>query len=159
MRKTVEELVPLLQGSVYRAAFAVCRDRQEAENITQETFLAYIQKPREFESLDHLRAWMLRVAINKGKDFCRAFWRRKWVNLDAAAAAIPFEAPQDGEVFKAVMGLPARQRAVIYLFYYEDRPIREIASILGAREGTVKSLLHRARQQLKITLQEGWNDE
>ena len=159
MRREMEELVPRLQASLYRAAFAVCRDRQEAENITQETFLAYFRTGMEFESDEHIRAWMLRVAINKAKDYCRSFWRRNRVDLDELALGIPFETPEDSEVFKAVMGLPLRQRTVIYLFYYENRPIREIASLLRAREGTVKSLLHRGRMNLKTTLQEGWSHD
>lgn len=81
------------------------------------------------------------------------------MDIDSVAAALPFETPQDGEVFRAVMRLPEKQRVAIYLFYYEDRSIREIAQILRARENTVKSHLRRGRLNLKIALQEDWNDD
>ncbi|MBQ9264511.1 MAG: sigma-70 family RNA polymerase sigma factor [Clostridia bacterium] len=159
MRQNLDELIPRTQGSLYRAAFSVCRDRQEAENIVQETYLTYYRRHQEFDSENHLHAWLLRVAINRAKDACRSFWRRNRVDIDSVAAQLPFETPQDGEVFKAVMRLPEKQRVTIYLFYYEDRPIRDIARILRTRENTVKSHLRRGRMALKNILQEGWSDD
>ena len=57
------------------------------------------------------------------------------------------------------MELPDRYRTVIHLYYYEDLSVKEIADILGKREGTVKSLLSRGRDLLKKTLTEEWNDD
>ncbi|MBR1584066.1 MAG: sigma-70 family RNA polymerase sigma factor [Clostridia bacterium] len=159
MKQTLDELVPAVQASLYRAAFSICRNRQDAENVVQDTFLIYDRSAKQFDSPAHIHAWLLRVAVNRAKDVCRSFWRRNRVSLDETIAQIPFETPQDSDVFQAVMRLPENQRIVIYLFYYEDRPIHEIARILRTRENTVKSRLHRARLNLKKLLQEGWNDD
>jgi RNA polymerase sigma-70 factor (ECF subfamily) len=137
MRRNLEELVPKLQAGLFRAAFAVCRDRQEAENITQETFLAYFRTDMEFESDEHIRAWLLRVAINKAKDDCRSFWRRNRVDLDQLALGIPFENPRRQRGLQSGDGAAPAAAHVIYLFYYERRPIREIAS-LAARPGKAR---------------------
>jgi len=72
---------------------------------------------------------------------------------------VTFEAPEDSELFSAVMKLDEKYRAVIHLYYYEDYQIKEIAEILGSSESAVKSRLSRARKLLKIMLSEDWNDE
>ena len=74
-------------------------------------------------------------------------------------AELPFEEPEDGELFEAVMRLPDRYRVAIHLFYYEEYSIREIAELLQCREGTVKSQLSRGRQLLKNMLEEAWDDD
>lgn len=159
MREPTETLVPRMQNRLYRAAFSVCRDRQEAENITQDVFLLYHHSAKEFESRDHLDAWLLRAAINRAKDVCRSFWRRNRQSLEEIADPIPFETREDRGVFLAVMGLKEKQRIPIYLFYYEDRSIQDIARVLRLPENTVKSRLRRGRMELKTILQEDWRDD
>jgi len=160
MREPVETLIPLTRASLYRAALAICRDRQEAENVVQETYWAYCRSSRQFNSLEHIHAWLLRVAINRAKDYCRSAWRKHHASLDELTKTIPFEEQADQGVFQAVLRLPTAQRAVIYLYYYEDRSVQEVARILRMRENTVKSHLRRGRQALKNSLQEEWeNDE
>lgn len=145
--------------AVFRAAFSACRNRADAEDVMQETFLAYCRESRDFASREHLRAWLLRVAINKGKNLTLSFWRRHRVSLEAVENTLVFDAPEDRELFEAVWALPDAYRIVVHLFYEEGYSVREIASLLRLRESTVKSRLHRAREKLKSTL-EGWdNDE
>ena len=67
MRLELEQAVELYELSVFRAAFYTCRDREEAEDVCQETFLAYFRNHDEFASREHVRAWLLRTAINKAK--------------------------------------------------------------------------------------------
>ena len=152
MRLDLEELVGKYQGSVYRAAFSICGNAQDAEDATQETFLAYYRSDRQFDSEAHLRAWLLRVAINKGKNLRRSFWRRNRQSLEEVADRLAFEAPEDSELFLAVMALPEKYRAVLHLFYYEEYRIKEIAEIVGASEDAVKVRLYRGRAALKKTL-------
>ena len=159
MREPIDFLVPRMQARLFHAALSVCRDRQEAENIVQDVFQIYFDSAKEFESQAHLEAWLLRCAVNRAKDARRAFRRRSRIGIDCEASQIPFEMPQDRSVFEAVMQLKENQRIVIYLHYYEDKPVREIARILGSRENTVKSHLRRAKMALKTLLQEEWNDD
>ena len=114
---------------------------------------------KEFADEDHLRAWLLRVAINRARDQKRSFWEKHRVSWEDYMETLVFEAPEDKSLFEAVMSLPAKYRTVIHLFYYEDYSVARIAEILHMREGTVKSQLNRGRQLLKTKLMEAWNDD
>lgn len=152
MRLELDELARRYQDSVYHAAFSVCRNQQDAEDAMQDTFLAYYRTSRDFDSEEHIRAWLLRTAINKGHDLTRSFWRRNRQSLEEYADTLVFEEETDGDLFRAVMALPEKYRVVIHLFYYEDYSAKEIAGILRVSEGAVKVRLHRGRSMLKETL-------
>jgi RNA polymerase sigma factor (sigma-70 family) len=160
MRLPLEKAVEKYEQNVFRAAYAVCSSRQDAEDVCQETFLAYYRSRKSFDSEEHLKAWLLRTAVNKAKNVCRAFWRRNRESLeDAYGWELRTAPPEERTLLEEVMKLPDRCRAVMHLFYYEDYSVREIAECLKCSEGTVKSQLHRGRTLLKGSLQEGWNDE
>jgi RNA polymerase sigma-70 factor (ECF subfamily) len=145
--------------SVFRAAYYICKNRQDAEDVCQDTFLAYFDTDRDFESPEHIRAWLLRTAINKAKNVCRAFWRRNRESLDDHAELTAGEDPEGSGLLDAVLRLPVRCRTVMHLFYYEDYSVKETAELLGISENTVKSQLNRGRRLLKEMLREGWNDD
>ena len=159
MRRPVAHLAERLGDSLYRAAFAVCRNPQDAEDVVQETFLAYFRSDKEFESDEHIRAWLIRVAVNKAKNATVCFWRRNRRSLEDYMESLTFEDAGDRDLMDAVLRLPERYRIVLHLFYYEDYSIREIAELLNLGEGAVKSRLSRGRQQLRMTLTEEWDDE
>ena len=159
MRQSLEELIELHQKSLYAAAFSVCRNRADADVVVQDTLVHYYTHHREFESEDHLKAWLLRVAINRARDLSASFWRKHTVAWEEYMNDLAFEDPQDSRLFEAVMRLPAKYRAVLHLFYYEGYAVAEIAHILHRPAGTVKSQLNRGRALLKTTLQEEWNDD
>ena len=159
MRRTVTALAERWGDSLYRAAFAVCRNTQDAEDVVQETLLAYYRSDKEFDSDGHIRAWLIRVAVNKAKNATVCFWRRNRRSLEDVMDALVFEDSRDRELMDAVLRLPEKYRVAIHLFYYEDYSVREIARILQTGEGTVKSRLSRARKMLKTQLTEGWNDD
>ena len=159
MRQSVSHLAERWGDSLYRAAFAVCRNPQDAEDVVQETLLAYYRSDKEFESEEHIRAWLIRVAVNKAKNATICFWRRNRRSLEDTMDALTFEEDGDRELMDAVLRLPEKYRVAIHLFYYEDYSVREIAQILDTGEGTVKSRLSRARKLLKAQLTEEWDDE
>lgn len=72
---------------------------------------------------------------------------------------LPFQEPEDQEMLETVMSLPEAYRIVIYLYYYEDYSVKEIAKVLGKPENTIKSHLYRARKTLKDILKEDWTDD
>ena len=159
MRLTADEVSRRYRDRLFAAAFSVCRSRADADDIVQDTLVRYITRPREFHDEEHLRAWLLRVAINRARDVCASFWQRRRADWEEYAATLPFEEPEDSRVFDAVMRLPEKYRVVIHLFYYEEYSVREIAALLNSREGTVKSRLSRGRALLKTMLEEEWNDD
>ena len=160
MRLTLQRAVEQHQLSVFRAAFYVCKNTQDAEDAAQETFLAYYLSGEDFESDEHLRAWLLRTVIHKAQDICRSFWRRHRESLDDYAETLSAAPKEDSEVLRAVLSLPERCRVIIYLFYYEGYSVREIAETLRLQDGSVKAQLHRGRRLLRDKLKENWdNDE
>ena len=159
MRLPLSLLAERYGQSLYAAAFAVCRNPQDAEDVAQETFLAYHASDRQFESEQHIRAWLIRVAVNKAKNATVSFWRRNRVPLEDYMDTLTFEAPEDRELMDAVLRLPERYRVAVHLHYYEGYGVGEIARILKTREGTVKSWLSRGRARLRAQLKEEWNDD
>ena len=159
MRQSVQELFEIYQNNLYAVAFNVCKNAEDAEDVVQDTFIQYYSLKKEFDNEQHIRAWLIRVAINKAKNMNRAFWRRNKMSLEDYMETLSFETPESGELFEAVMNLPEKYRIVVHLFYYEDYTVHEIADILKLSESNVKVRLSRGRALLKEKLQEEWEDD
>ena len=139
--------------AVYRLAYARAGSREDAEDITQETFLRLVRAAPVFRDEAHCRAWLLHVAMNCTRSLFRRPWRRRDLPLEEAAnTAVPDG--ERGDVLEAVLNLPERYRAPVHLFYYEGLTVEQIAKILGLREGAVRTRLIRARGMLRDMLKE-----
>ena len=149
MKPPLEAVVKTYQSHLYAAAFAVCKNTQDAEDAVQDTFLQYWSQKKEFETEQHVRAWLLRVAINRAKNRAHTFFRRKVLPLEDYMESLTFESEESSEVFEAVMALPEKYRSVLHLYYYEGYATDEIAAILGRRAATVRSQLSRGRALLR----------
>ena len=159
MRLPVQELMNMYKNNVYATAFSICKNASDAEDIVQDTFLQYYMTHKSFDNEQHIRAWLLRVAINKAKNIQSSFWRRNRLSLDDYIETLSFETSETKELFEEVMKLPEKYRVVVHLFYYEDYSIKEIAKILRTTESNIKVRLSRGRAKLKDSLKEGWEDE
>ncbi len=159
MRSDTQVLFETYRQNVYAAAFSVCKNAADAEDILQETFLQYHQTNKQFDSEQHIRAWLLRVALNRAKDVYRKRKRRNETPLEDYMETLTFPSPESGALFSAVMALPEHYRSVIHLFYYEDYTIDEIAKLLHLTQSNVKVRLNRGRGLLKESLGEDWNDD
>lgn len=159
MRQSVQELVTLYQGSLFAMAFNICKNVQDAEDVVQETFVQYLTNKKEFESSQHVRAWLMRVAINKAKNISHTFWKRNKLPFEEYMETLVFETPESKNLFETVMQLPEKYRIVIHLYYYEDYTVSQIAEALKLSESNVKIRLSRGRGMLKETLKEEWNDD
>lgn len=153
-KQEAEQLIEAYADAVYRLAYARTGSREDAEDVTQETFLRLVRTKPQFRDREHSRAWLLRVAMNCAADLRRSPWRRRTRPLEEAEqlAAVPEETA--GGVMEAVLALPERYRAVVHLYYYEGLSAAEIAAILGKREGTINTRLCRARAMLRTKLEE-----
>lgn len=154
MRRSVEDAFQQYGDRVFSAAFSICQNKEDADDVVQDTFLTYYTRKKDYIDETHLKAWLLRVAINRAKDITGAFWRRNRVSWEDYMDELEFEEPEDRELFEAVMRLPEKYRIVIHLFYYEEYTIDEISATLRSRPGTVKSQLSRGRKLLKSMLTE-----
>lgn len=159
MRLSVDDTFQRYGDRIFSAAFSICQNRADADDVVQSTLIRYYSLGKDFESEAHLKAWLLRVAMNRAKDIASSFWRRNTAEWEDYMEELAFEEPEDGRLFEAVMRLPEKYRTVIHLFYYEGYAVQEIADILRRSQGTVKSQLNRGRKLLKNMLQEEWNDD
>ena len=159
MRQPVQQLIERYQNSLYAAAFNTCQNQMDAEDVVQETFVQYYTSRKEFENEQHIRAWLLRVVINKAKNINRTFWKKNKCSLEDYMETLTFTDSQSRDLFEEVMKLPDKFRIVIHLFYYEDYSVREIADILKLSESNVKVRLSRGRALLKDSLKEEWEND
>lgn len=160
MRRSVQELFEKYQDNLYIIAFNVCKNAEDAKDVVQDTFMQYYLTKKEFDNEQHIRAWLIRVAINKAKNVTGTFWRKNKTSLEDYMETLTFETPESEDLFETVMQLPEKYRIAIHLFYYEEYTVHEIADILKLSESNVKVRLSRGRSMLKEKLQEGWeNDE
>ena len=143
---------------LYAAAFNITRQRQDAEDAVQEALLRLYKTDKEFESEEHVKAWLIRVTINIAKSTCTSFWHRNRVPYEDYIEEIPFEDDSDRDLMEAVLSLPDKYRIIVHLHYYEGYKTREIADTLKLSENTVKTRLLQSRKLLKTKL-EGWQDE
>ena len=159
MRQSVKELAALYQNNLFAVAFNICKNTQDAEDVVQDTFVQYYTTKKEFEGEQHIRAWLIRVTVNKAKNITRTFWRRNKISIEDYMETLTFETPEAGNLFETVMQLPEKYRIVIHLYYYEDYTVSEIADILKLSESNVKTRLSRGRAMLKEVLKEEWDDD
>ena len=159
MKPSVEILVEKYRSNLYTVAFNMCKNAQDAEDVVQDTFIQYLSHKKAFESDEHIRAWLIRVAINKAKNKNNAFFRRNSLPLEDYIGTLTFESEESSELFETVMKLPEKYRIVIHLFYYEDYSVNEIADILKVTTSNVKVRLSRGRMSLRNTLKEAWEDD
>lgn len=162
MQKTVgadvfkHEMTEKYFDTVYRLALARTKDKEHAQDVTQDVFLRYINTDKEFESEEHVKAWLLRVTINCSNSLFTSSWYK---NTAPLTEDIRFESKEKSNVYYAVAELPSKYRTVVHLFYYEDMSVAEIADIMNTKQSTVKSQLHRSREILKKLLKGGSNYE
>ena len=154
MRIPTEELVKQYQDRLYAAALSICKNPEDAEDVVQDVFLKYHTSSKEFRDEEHLKAWLLRLVINRGRDL----WRRRTVRnvapLSDLLPSVSFASEEASELFFAIMSLPPKYRIVVHLYYYEDYPVSKIAGLLRISESNVKIRLMRARKALKQYLTE-----
>ena len=141
--------------TVLRTAFAMTGSYQEAEDITQEVFLTLHAKPQSFDSDEHLKAWLLRSAINRCKNYRKSarILRNSPLDDELANTLSCEFTPRDSEIRDMIAKLPGKYAAVIFLYYYEEYTVKEIASLMGKNENTVSSLLQRGRKKLRTELE------
>jgi RNA polymerase sigma-70 factor (ECF subfamily) len=140
---------------LFRAAWALCGSRQEAEDLVQETYARVLAKPRFLRSEDDL-GYLLRTLRNTFLNQKRTESRRLRTaplpdELDLVAdphATDPATAVEAGEVYEAVAALPADYRDVLVAVDVTGLSYKETARALRIPEGTVMSRLYRARQQV-----------
>ena len=118
-----------------------------AEDVVSTVVVRAIRR-RSLADLDNPRAYLLKAVLNEARGLARS--QGTFPLPDTPVSDPPIELL---DVIAAVWRLPIRQRAAVFLFYWEGHPVAEIAELMGVRPGTVKRYLHLARERLKGSLQ------
>ncbi len=165
-----DSVVRLHRPRIFRFILASLRDRETAENLTQDCFVKAYQARDQFRGDCSIGTWFMQIAANLVRDHESSsrlkFWRRTLRSDEDVAdlvTAIPDrqESPeaqalmreQVRAIWKAAASLPARQRTVFLLRFVEDMDLLEIAAVTGMKEGTVKAHLFRALQAVRARLE------
>ncbi len=156
---TEEELCTLFDrysDMVFRIALNIVRNREEAEDIVMDTFMAMLDK-NGFDNAQHIKYWLIRTAENKSLNVLKSSRFRRSVPIDETLERT-LSAPlneREHDVLDMVMRLPDKLKTTLYMFYYEDMPAEEIAEVLKISKNTVYKRLERGRGILKDNIEEG----
>lgn len=144
-------------NAILRCAYSYLHNMADAEEILQDTLLKLLTAAPTFDSEEHKKAWLLKVAANLSKNRIEYNALRDCDELDESLAA---EGREDlSFVWEAVKQLPTQYREVIHLHYYEGYSTEEMAQILSRNPSTIRSDLRRGREKLKSVLKEAYDFE
>lgn len=147
----IDEVVREYTTMIYRVAMVKMKNQADAEEVVQDTFLRLCKQAKKgvaFESKEHLKAWLLRVAVNRGLSVLTSSWYKKTEGMDSVKE-MASEEREESYAYDYVMALPEKYRMAINLFYYEDLSTEQIAEVMDTKPATVRSYLHRGREKLK----------
>lgn len=131
---------------LFKIAFRYVCNKNDAEDIVQDTFLKYLKHYKELQSEEHRKYWLMRVTINKSRDMLKSFWHKNTTELEDRYVS---KEAGDNTVIYYVNRLNADDKIVIQLYYLDGYSIKEIAQILKKNESTIGNRLARARNKLK----------
>lgn len=143
------------QDAMFRAAKAILRSDEDAEDAVQEAICAAFAAREQLRDPQRFKPWMLRIVVNQCYELCRK--RKPTVDLSEVADFLPAKEQDPAEhlaLWQAVLSLSEDLRAAVTMFYYEGFSIREIAAVLNISESAVKTRLSRGRERLRQLLNE-----
>ena len=143
----VERALAEYGNSLYRLCSVMTGNREDAQDAVQDCFLRYITKAPDFNSTDHEKAWLIRVATNICHDILRSRKRVSFVSLDEICNLGTSE--DNAQILGLLMSLEEKYRIVMHLHYVEGYRTEEISSLLGISSAAVKKRLQRGRDALR----------
>ncbi len=160
----IDEIMNRYGQEVLQLVFSYVNNRTIAEDLTQDIFVKCYKGLHTYSGKSKLRTWLWRIAINHCKDFLKSWYNKNVVITEdeplnhttkkEMVEQTVIRRQEDDQLISAIMRLPIKYREVIYLFYYEDLPIKEIAILTEVGDNTVKTRLRRAKELLKERLEE-----
>lgn len=160
----IEQLMELYGQNILQLVYTYVRNKEVAQDLTQEIFIKAYKNLNQFNRKAKLKTWLWRIAVNHCKDYLKSWHNRNMVIADEQARAaasqkevvenVVIRKEEDESLAAAVMALPDIYREVIYLYYFEEYAIKEIAYMTNLNQNTVKTRLKRAKELLKESLGE-----
>jgi RNA polymerase sigma-70 factor, ECF subfamily len=160
----IDKIMEQYGQEILQLAYSYVNNKAVAEDLTQDIFVKCYNSLHTYSGKSKLRTWLWRIAINHCKDFLRSWYNRNVLvtgedfiqngtKKELVEQAV-IQKEEDDQLISAIMALPIKYREVIYLFYYQELPIKEIAEITDTGINTVKTRLKRAKELLKKRLEE-----
>lgn len=155
----IENIVDQYSDMIYRLALIHTRNnREDASDIFQDVFFTLIKKKMYFKDSEHCKAWLIRVTLNLCKKY---YHRRKDILLEDKELEMVISenstykmSSESEELYEAICKLSPKYKTVISLFYFEEMTCKEIAQCLGVKDASVRKRLSRAREELRMFMEE-----
>lgn len=141
--------------TIYRIALNITKNNEDAFDVCQDVFVRLIKSKNKINNSEHLKAWLIRAAVNCAKSCCTQAYRKHRVDIESLRDGDLAHNDKYDTLIESVMELPEKYSTVIHLFYYEDMQINEIAHTLKISQSAVKQRLVRGREKLKNILEKG----
>lgn len=147
----VDEMIQKYANMIVKIAYQYVHNQPDAEDIMQDVFIKLIECRKQFENEEHIKAWLIRVTINLSINYIKSSWYKKRLPFEENNYSFTY---QQKTILEELFQIPYKYRIVLYLYYYENYTLQEIAVILNKSINTVASQLRRAREKLKIEMEE-----
>jgi len=156
--KEIEEIYMRHYKTIYRVCFSYMKTTHDTEDAVQDTFIKLIKSGPAFETHEHEKAWLIVTATNICKNLLHHWWRKR-ENIDDFQEIPSSDTVETDDIFKVVMELPEKYKAIVFLYYYEGYSSVEISNILKKPQSTIRNYLHKARCILKERLGNNFDEE
>lgn len=151
----IDEIMNKYGQEVLQLVYSYVNNKEVAEDLTQDIFVKCYKSLHTYKGNSNLKTWLWRIAINHCKDYLKSWYNKKVIVTEddftymesqkESVEQIVIQNAEDSRLASAVMSLPIKYREVIYLFYYEDLSIKEIATVIEVKENTIKTRLKKQR--------------
>ncbi|TWG41893.1 LOW QUALITY PROTEIN: RNA polymerase sigma-70 factor (ECF subfamily) [Bacillus sp. AK8] len=159
----IDEIMNKYGQEVLQLVYSYVNNKEVAEDLTQDIFVKCYKSLHTYKGNSNLKTWLWRIA-NQCKDYLKSWYNKKvivteddFTYMESQKESVEqtvIQNAEDRELASAVMSLPIKYREVIYLFYYEELSIKEIATVIEVKENTIKTRLKKAKELLKEGLEE-----
>ena len=139
---------------VYRIALNVLGNAADAEDVTQNVMMRLYRADPNFESEEHAKRWLIRVAINESKRLVGLPWKKREASFEEALNIVAEADGLQKDIVRKIAELPPKYRVPMYLYYVEGYSVKEIAELTGSKTSTLQTRLDRGREKLREVLEE-----
>lgn len=160
----IDEIMNKYGQKILQLVYSYVNNKEVAEGLTQDIFVKCYKSLHTYKGKSNVKTWLWRIAINHCKDYIKSWYNKKVIVTEDESTYIGsqkesveqtvIQNAEDRRLASAVMNLPIKYREVIYLFYYEELSIKEIAMVIEVKENTIKTRLKKAKELLKKGLEE-----
>lgn len=162
--QNLQQVMQAYGDDILRLCYTYVHNWQTAEDMTQETFLKFYRASGQFRNESSVKTYLFRIAINVCKTYISS-WKFQKIQLSNTFAALlkgkenveqqVIEKDEQQKLVQKIEQLPTKYKDVILLYHYAELPVSDVAEALNLPVNTVKTRLRRAREQLKLKIEEG----